>query len=221
MVLIMIELPIFEKNKPMKQEVNPQETTRAAAFDMWMSSPMPMVTLCKTFDVGRLVKASRKRGIRFNALLCWCIGMAAKGIDEFYFLPEGGKLFRYDSLAINVIVENCKGGLSSCDIPVSDDLRKFSDDYEAITHVSAKECRDICLDDSMIVGTSAVVLTELDCIVNQYTEKFANPLLMWGKYRKGLLKTTLPISMQFHHVQMDGGQAARFLLRLQEFINKA
>ena len=30
---------------------------------------------------------------------------------------------------------------------------------------------------------------------------------------------TLPISFQFHHVQMDGGHAARFLERLQEEIN--
>ena len=37
------------------------------------------------------------------------------------------------------------------------------------------------------------------------------PMVMWGKYRKGLFKTTLPVSFQFHHVQMDGSHAARFL----------
>ncbi|MBO4403508.1 MAG: chloramphenicol acetyltransferase, partial [Bacteroidales bacterium] len=59
---------------------------------------------------------------------------------------------------------------------------------------------------------------ELDCIVNQYTEKFLNPMVMWGKYRKGLFKCTLPVSFQFHHVQMDGGDAARFLERLGKVI---
>jgi chloramphenicol O-acetyltransferase type A len=33
------------------------------------------------------------------------------------------------------------------------------------------------------------------------------------------MKTTLPISFQFHHVQMDGGQAARFLEELQRTID--
>ncbi|MBP3466343.1 MAG: hypothetical protein J6K01_01865 [Paludibacteraceae bacterium] len=28
--------------------------------------------------------------------------------------------------------------------------------------------------------------------------------LAWGKWRKGWLKTMLPISFQFQHVQMDG-----------------
>ena len=45
------------------------------------------------------------------------------------------------------------------------------------------------------------------------------PMVMWGRYRKGWLRTTLPISFQFHHVQMDGGHAARFLDELQKTIN--
>ena len=72
----------------------------------------------------------------------------------------------------------------------------------------------------MIVGTSAMIQTELDCIVNPYTDKFFNPMVMWGKYRKHLFKTTLPISFQFHHVQMDGAHAGRFLALLQNEINK-
>ena len=106
----------------MKQEINPKDTNRAEAFEMWMKSPMPMVTLIKTFDVTRLYKASRRRGMKFNMLLCWCIGKAASQIEEFYLLPEGGKLFRSDRLAVNVIVNNKAGGIGNCDVPYSDDL---------------------------------------------------------------------------------------------------
>ena len=88
---------------------------------MWMTSPMPMVTLTKTFDVSRLLKVSKKLDVKFNALLCWCIGKAASQLDEFYLLPEQGCLFRYDRLAINVIVKNRKGGINSCDIPLEGD----------------------------------------------------------------------------------------------------
>ena len=203
----------------MKTEVNPQETKRAFAFEMWMSSPMPMVTLTKTFDVSRVCKTSRRKGVKFNVLLCWCIGKAASEMEEFFILPEQGKLYRYDRLAINVIVNNKNGGINSCDIPFSDDLQQFNRDYMELTTKAAAECTSSFLEDYMIVGTSAMVQTELDCIVNQYTEKFLNPLVMWGKYRKGLYKTTLPVSFQFHHVQMDGGDAARFLERLQKTIS--
>ena len=204
----------------MKTEINPQETSRAEAFELWMTSPMPMVTLTKTFDVGRARKASRKHGIRFNALLCWCIGKAASQIKEFYLLPEQGKLYKYDRIAVNVIVNNSKGGINSCDIPFTPDINEFAKEYDRLTAETSAQCKSSFLEEYMIVGTSAMIQTELDSIVNQYTEKFCNPMVMWGRYRKLWFSTVLPISLQFHHAQMDGGHGATFLELLQQEIKK-
>ena len=203
----------------MKQEINPQDTNRAMAFELWMKSPMPMVTLTKTFDVTRLYRVSRRRGLKFNMLLCWSIGRAASKMKEFYILPQNGKLYKYDRMAINVIVDNIKGGVSFCDIAVSDNLEQFNADYLHMTETIRQSCQDILDEEAVIVGTSALTRTELDCIVNQYSGIFTNPFLAWGRYRKGWLKTTLPISFQFHHAQMDGGHATHFLEQLQKIIN--
>ena len=200
------------------KEINPQETSRASAFDLWMTSPMPMVTLTKTFDITRIHKASKRKHIKLNALICWCIGKAASQVEEFYMLLVQGKMFQYDNLAINVIVNNKKGGINSCDIPYTNDFTHFYGDYIRLTQSASELCESSFIEDAMIIGTSAVVATELDCIVNQYTDKFLNPMVMWGKYRKNFFRTTLPISFQIHHVQMDGGHAAKFLERLQEEI---
>ena len=202
----------------MKTEINPQETKRAYAFEMWMTAPMPMVTLVKTMNVSKLLKISKKSGVKFNTLTCWCIGKAASKTEELHLLPENGKLYQYDQIAINVVVRNRKGGINSCDIPFSENLQQFNRDYMELTTKVAEECQSSFLDGYMIVGTSAMIQTELDCIVNQYTDKFLNPMVMWGKYRKSWFKTLLPVSFQFHHVQMDGGDAARFLERLQQTI---
>ena len=203
----------------MKREINPQETSRADAFSLWISSPMPMVTLVKTFNVSKIVKYSKRHNISFNMLLCWCIGKAASKMEEFYILPENGKLYQYDKLAVNVIVNNKKGGINSCDIPFCEDIRQFQDKYSVLTQSASDSCESSFVDDAMVVGTSAMIVTELDCIVNQYTDKFCNPMVMWGKYRKGWFKSTLPLSFQFHHVQMDGGHGAKFLELLQHTIN--
>ena len=203
----------------MKREINPQETSRADAFSLWMSSPMPMVTLVKTFNVSKIVKYSKRHEMSFNMLLCWCIGKAASKMEEFYLLPENGKLYHYDKLAVNVIVNNKKGGINSCDIPFCEDIRQFQDKYSVLTQSASDSCESSFVDDAMVIGTSAMIATELDCIVNQYTDKFCNPMVMWGKYRKGWFKTSLPISFQFHHVQMDGGHGAKFLEILQHTIN--
>ena len=203
----------------MKREINPQETSRADAFSLWMSSPMPMVTLVKTFNVSKIVKYSKRHDMSFNMLLCWCIGKAASKMEEFYLLPENGKLYHYDKLAVNVIVNNKKGGINSCDIPFCEDIKEFQDKYSVLTQSASDSCESSFVDDAMVVGTSAMIATELDCIVNQYTDKFCNPMVMWGKYRKGWFKSTLPLSFQFHHVQMDGGHGAKFLEILQHTIN--
>ena len=183
----------------MKQEINPKDTNRADAFELWMKSPMPMVTLTKTFDVTRLHKMSRQKGMKFNMLLCWCIGKAASQVAEFFDLPCDDKMYRFDRLAIGPVIVNCKGGINYCDIPFSDDLQTFCKDYQEIAQI---------------------IQTELDTIVNQYAMGFNNPMVMWGKYRKGWFKVTLPISFQFHHVQMDGAQAAIFLEELQKVMNE-
>lgn len=203
----------------MKQVVNPKDTSRAKAFELWMSSPMPMVTLTKTSDVTRLYRIAKRKGLSFNMLLCWCIGKAASQIKEFYTLPEHGQLFNYDCLAINVIVNNCNGGINSCDVPYCDDLEKFNRDYTALTQSASSSCQSTFVDDAMVIGTSAMTATELDSIVNQYTDQFCNPMVMWGRYRKKWLKVSLPISFQYHHVQMDGGHAAHFLEELQKVMN--
>ena len=203
----------------MKQEINPKDTNRAIAFELWTKSPMPMVTFTKTFDVTRLRKVSRKRGMKFNMLLCWCIGKAASGIPEFYMLPQDGKLYQYDHMAINVIVDNIKGGLSFCDVAVRDDLEAFNANYLHLTDTICHTCQDMLDPEAVIVGTSAVTGTELDSIVNQYSGIFNNPFVAWGRYHKGWFKTTLSLSFQFHHAQMDGSHAARFLEELQRVMN--
>lgn len=95
----------------MKTEVNPQDTPRAQAFELWMSSPMPMVTLTKTFDVSRLCRYAKKHGLKFNMLLCWCIGKAASQVPEFMMLPVEDKMYRFDEIAIGPVVTNCKGDI--------------------------------------------------------------------------------------------------------------
>ena len=200
------------------KEVNPNETSRKYAFEMWMNAPMPMVTLFKTLNVSRLVKISRKRGVKFNMLMCYCIGKAASKVKEFYMLPVGGKLMQYDALAVNTIVANREGEVSSCDIPFDEDLNRFNRQYLQLTSQVAQSCVNHDITDRMVIGTSALAQYEIDGAVGMYSGVFNNPFLIWGKYKRCFLKTTLTISFQFHHTQMDGAHAARFLNELQKEI---
>ena len=202
------------------REVNPKETSRAYAFEMWMNAPMPMVTFFKTLDVSNLVKISRKKRLKFNMLMCYCIGRAANKIKEFYLLPVGDKLMQYDTIGVNTIVANRKGEVSSCDIPFTDDLFEFNQHYIHLTTQVADSCINHDLHESMVIGTSALAKYEIDGAVGMYSGIFNNPFMILGKYKRHLFKTTLTVSFQFHHTQMDGAHASMFLDRIQSEINK-
>lgn len=204
----------------MMQEINPKDTTRAYAFEMWMKAPMPMVTLLKTLDVTRLRNISKKRGLKFNMLMCWCVGKAASQTKEFYMLPVGEKLIQYDSLAVNTIVANSAGEVSSCDVPFSKNLNQFNGEYLRLTAQVAETNENYDIADRMVIGTSALAEYEIDGAIGMYSGIFNNPFMIWGGYRMSWFKTLLTVSFQFHHTQMDGAHAARFLNLLQKEIEE-
>lgn len=201
------------------RKINPAQTGRAEAFALWMKAPMPMVTLFKTLDVTPLVRRSRRYHCKFNMLICWCIGKAAAQVEQFYLLPVEDMMAEYDRLAVNTVVATRDGGISTCDVPFSPDPKQFEADYLRLTAQVRDSCRPHDLEDHMVIGTSALVQTEIDGAVNIYAGCYNNPFLIWGRRRKRWFRTVLPISFQFHHTQMDGAHAAEFLERLQRTIN--
>ena len=203
----------------MVKEINPMETDRAAAYELWIKAPNPMVTFFKTLDVTHLIRVSKKKNLKFNMLLGYCIGKAAADFKEFYRLPVGEKLMRYDTIAVNTIVKNKVDEVSSCDILAVNDLDVFNREYLQYTSQVADSCvnRDLS-DDSMVIGTSAIIDTEIDGAVGMNSGIFNNPFMIWGRYKKKMFRYYLPVSFQFHHTQMDGAHAGRFLENLQNEI---
>lgn len=185
---------------------------------VWMGAPMPMVTIFKTLDVTGIIKTAKRTGAGFTALMCWCVGRAASEMEEFYILPVGDKLLKYEKLAVNVVVKT-KNGIATCDIPFNGNLKKFCRDYGRLTESVIKSGQDYELGgEYMVIGTSALPKHDIDGAANIYAGFYNNPFLIWGRYRKGLFKTTLPVSFQFHHSQFDGEEAAEFLDKLQRVI---
>lgn len=204
----------------MMREIDPKTTSRAKAFELWMNATMPMVTMTKTFDITRLLRVAKRKGVKLNMLMCYAVVKAASSFKEFYMLPVGDKLMEFDNIAINTIVMTKSGGINTCDIPYSDDIHKFEADYLKLTTLAQTSDKDVVLgDDYMVIGSSALTKCELDSVVNVYAGFWNNPFVVWSKYRKGWFKTTLSLSFQFHHTQMDGPISTGFLNRLQEVMN--
>lgn len=200
--------------------MDPKVTSRASAFELWMKAPNPMVTFFKTLDVTNLLRVSKRKGLKFNMLMDYCIGKAAVQVKEFFLLPVGDQLIQYESIAVNTIVKNRIGEVSSCDILYTDNLEQYNAAYLKYTREVFQSMVDRDLSENyMVIGTSAIVDTEIDGAVGMNSGIFNNPFIIWGRYRKRMFRYELPISFQFHHTQMDGAHAGRFLELLQKEIN--
>ena len=203
------------------REVNPKETSRGRQFEIWKNAPNPMLTFVKKMDVTNLVKISKKKHLKFNMLLDYCIGKAGIGQKEFYLLPVGDKLMQFDNIAINTMVKNHTDEVSSCDIAFNGDFDCYNRDYLKYTTEVAQTCIDRDLsEDHMVIGTSAVIDTELVFAGGMYSGIYNNPFIIWGRYSRHFFRYYLNISFQFHHTQMDGAHAAQFLKNIQKEIDK-
>lgn len=207
----------MDRDGPVR-EVDPLTTPRAASWQLFRRAPMPMVTILQTWDITGLLSFGERKGYGLTMLLCWCIGQAARQTEELYLLPAGEKLLAYDKVGVSVIVAARGGGLCSCDLPLSDDLSSFAGAYRTLTRAAAETGQDHTLADRMMVGISPLVQYELDGVMNFYSGVYNNPMFFWGKYRLEGESVKLPVSFQFHHVQMDGLEACAFLQRVQETI---
>ena len=202
------------------REVNPKETSRGRQFEIWKNASNPMLTFVKKMNVTNLVKISKKKHLKFNMLLDYCIGKAGIGQKEFYLLPVGDKLMQFDNIAINTMVKNHTGEVSSCDIAFNGDFDCYNRDYLKYTTEVAQTCIDRDLsEDHMVIGTSAVIDTELVFAGGMYSGIYNNPFIIWGRYSRHYFRYYLNLSFQFHHTQMDGAHATRFLNSIQKEIN--
>ena len=201
------------------REVDPKATGRGASYELYIDAPMPMVTIFRTLDVTPLVRLSR-RGHKLNMLLCWCAAAAAQEVEEFRLLPVGKALVEYDSVGVNALIGDKNGALVSCDLPFFPDLTAFERTYLDITGRARETGVGSELPEAMILGTSSLAKYEVDGAVNFYSGIYNNPFLIWGKYVRKGWKKLLKVSFQFHHVQMDGQQACRFLDAMQEAVNR-
>lgn len=79
-------------------------------------------------------------------------------------------------------------------MPFSESLVQFNGDYLRLTMLTAKSCENNDITDSMVIGTSAIIDTEIDGAVGMNSGIFNNPFIIWSRYHKGLFKTTLKLS---------------------------
>lgn len=201
------------------EEMNPLQTGRKSAFEDFRDCACPTIVATKKFDVTNLVSFSKEHNMKFNMLLCYLMAKSAQAIDAFLVQYRPYKLYRYDRICVNIVVNDDEDNVYLCDVPYTESLNEFASEYDRITIATKTGRCNYLLDDYSRLGTSAVVQTEMESISGGYNDKYTNPFLTWARYHKEKDGTiTLPISLRVHHIQMDGIHVGRFLASLEQEI---
>ena len=77
------------------KEIQPEDTSRLTAYKLWIKAPNPMVTFIKTLNVTKLVKFGKRKKLKFNMLMDYCIGKAAENVKKFYILHINNRRMKY------------------------------------------------------------------------------------------------------------------------------
>lgn len=203
----------------MKKIVTPAEVGRQLEYDCWMNSKMPMAHITVTLDVTHIVRYCKKRSnVPLNAAMCYCIARAVNQIHEGHILVEGDHLLWGDTVNVQTILKDSKGSLRFCDLPTLDDFDEYISQYHRLVKEVYDSCSHHFEPDRIIMGTSCIsTRVPIDAAVNQWVDSFQNLFLMWGAYRPCFFrKYKLPMSIQFHHVQINGGEICHFFELLQK-----
>ncbi len=206
----------------MKKIVTPAEAGRELEYNCWMKSKMPMVHITVTLDITRLLRFCKKhKGIPVNAAMCYCIGRAANQVKECHLLIKDEQIIWSDIVNVQTIVKDKEGNLRFCDLPTLDNLEDYAEQYYRLVREVYENCDNHFEDDRIFVGTSCVsTRVPVDCCVNQWNDSFQNLFLMWGAFKRTFFgRRKLTMTMQFHHVQINGGEVCQYFEILQKEIN--
>lgn len=206
----------------MKKTITPAEAGRELEYQYWIGNRMPMFHLTTTLDITRMVKLCRRnKRMKMNMLMCYCICKAAQQVKEFHTLISGKDIIWSDRINVQTILKDKNGQLRFVDLPMTKTLDEFVENYYRIGTEVYEKCEHHLDTEALFVGTSCLSTSlPLDAVANQCNESFMNPFLMWGAYKKVFpWRYKLSISMQIHHVQMNGAEACRYLEILQREIN--
>ena len=208
----------------MYRVVDPKEVGRENTWEIFHDSGMPYSTTVVKVDVTNLMEFYKNhRGeYRLNALILYLILNACEPVKETKYNPVGDKIYVYDDSCASCMLPDDEGTLRMCCIPFTKDLDEFQKNYNELTQKCMVEHVDHMSEDKIRIGTRSLGAfnVEIEAVVPAVSKRYNNPFFVFGRIVSEGDKKFLRISMNSHHIAMDGEHVCMIFQNLQELINK-
>jgi chloramphenicol O-acetyltransferase type A len=202
------------------REIDLDAWARRAHFEKFKDWHDPWFNVCGNVDVGAMLAAVRRRGVRPTAAIVYAVARTANDIPEFRWRIRGDSVVEHDVVhpATTILVD---GGLFSfCTFGYDEDFATFAEEYATrVDEVRERPTleeepgRDDLLFMTAIPWVSFTSFSHpsptipADCF----------PRFAWGRYVEQGGRVLMPLSVQGHHALVDGYHAGRYFERFQAY----
>ena len=200
--------------------------SRRRHFEFFRNSDDPFFNLCTEVDVTRLVEkvSSLTHGSFFLASL-WISTRAANETESFRYRLEGDSILVFDSV-------DCGSTILREDETFGFGYFRYTTDYSQFASEGAREIARVRsetgdlrerTDSLAMIYYSVIPWVSFSSFSHARNrgERDSIPRIVFGRHHPDHGRRMMPISVEVHHALMDGLHVARYLERMQDYLNDA
>ncbi len=208
----------------MKTLVDINTLERKEVYERYMNFENPYFNLTTIIDVTNIVNYSKDNKVSFYALMLYVLLKSVNKLDEYKYVYEDKKLYKYDKIDAGFTVINENNLVRFSDELIYDEkLDSFINDYNKLKSaaVNRAELTGIQNGNNKIYVTCLpwIRITGVTHPIN-YSAKSSIPLICYGKYFLKNNKYYVDLSVQLNHALQDGYHAAMLFKTIEDEILK-
>lgn len=204
----------------MKKKINKEMWNRNKQFKFFSQFDSPYTGCTTIIDVDNLVRMAKENKISFYGLMTYYTIKALNEIDEFKYVLEENKIYKYDKInaTFSVLKDNNQINFSRT-IEYSD-FDKFIQDFNNAKLEAESDKNIPYIKDYNKCYITCTPWMRVTSVLNpmKYENKDSIPRICWGKYFMQDGKYMIDYSIQVNHAFQDGYHIGLLINNLQENI---
>ena len=203
------------------RKIDMQNWSRREHFEFFNAFNHPHYSLCANVDLTKLYPFVKQQGYSLNAAIIYVISRAANAVQEFRYRIKDGEVVEHETVSPAVTILVANDLFSFCAIDYTPDFNEFA--ARAARLIAAVKENPTLKDppgrDDLLYMTALpwVSFTSFTHPMQQHPADYI-PRFAWGKYFQEGARLKMPLSVQGHHVLMDGIHMGRFYAAVEEIL---
>lgn len=199
--------------------------SRREVFEFYLGFDKPYFNICTRLDVTNLVALVRRAGdLNVSLAYHYFALRVANEIEPFRYRLRDGKVFVHDVIHGGTTVLLPDESFNFAYFDYVEDFQQFVAD--AGRNVAAVRATNPPLKSKE--GDDRIYFTTLPWIsftsfshARNWKQEDSIPRIAFGKFVEENERTFLPMSVEVHHALVDGLQVGRYVMRLEELLERA